>query len=293
MRNRAVAALIAAFVAVVPAPADAWGFEAHKYIMARAINLLPAQLRPYFEANRSFLIERAIDPDLWRTAGWEEESARHYVDMDAYGAYPFNDLPHDHDAAVQKFGKEFVEKNGTLPWRAEEIYTKLVEAFQQKAPYSRDNIRLFSAIITHYLSDAQVPFHASLNHDGQLTQQWGIHSRFESELFERYRAQLRVVPKPVLQVASTRELIFESLTSGFPYVQQVLDADKQAASGREMYDDGYFRTMFASVRPILETRLSESITRAASVITAAWIEAGRPGVPVKAPPRLPRKIRRQ
>ncbi|MEO5896500.1 MAG: zinc dependent phospholipase C family protein [Vicinamibacterales bacterium] len=293
MRNRAVAALITVFVAVLPAPADAWGFEAHKYIMARAINLLPAQLRPYFEANRAFLIEHAIDPDLWRTVGWEEESARHYVDMDAYGAYPFNDLPHDYDAAIQKFGKEFVQKNGTLPWRAEEIYLKLVEAFQQKAPYSRDNIRLFSAIVTHYVSDAQVPFHASLNHDGQLTQQWGIHSRFEAELFERYRTQLRVVPQPLVQVAGTRELMFESLTSGFPYVQQILDADKQATNGRELYDDGYFRMMFARVRPILEIRLSESVTRAASVISAAWTEAGRPAVAVKAPPRRPRTIRRQ
>ena len=80
-------------------------------------------------------------------------------------------------------------KNGTLPWRTEEIYKKLVEAFQQKAGYSRDNIKFFSAIIAHYVGDAHVPFHAALNYDGQLTQQWGIHARFESELFERYRTQ--------------------------------------------------------------------------------------------------------
>jgi hypothetical protein len=293
MRSRLIAAsLVAAFSAATPSHADAWGFDAHKYIMARAINLLPAPLRPYFEANRAFLIERAIDPDLWRTAGWEEESPRHYVDMDAFGAYPFADLPHDYEAAVQKFGKEMVEKNGTLPWRTEEIYKKLVEAFEQKAPYARDNVRLFSAIITHYVSDAQVPFHASLNHDGQLTGQWGIHSRFESELFERYRAQLRVMPKPVVPVPNARELIFDSLTSGFTHVQQVLDADKIATEGREFYDDGYFRMMFARVRPILEARLAASITRAASVINAAWIEAGRPPLPVKAPARQPRKIRR-
>jgi hypothetical protein len=137
-----------------------------------------------------------------------------------------------------------------------------------------------------------VPFHATQNHDGQLTQQWGIHSRFEAELFERYRARLRVHPKPIGPVANTRELMFESLTSGFPYVQQVLEADTAAAEGREMYDDGYFRMMFAKAGPILEERLAQSITRAASVINAAWVEAGRPAVPVKAPPRLPRKIRR-
>src|SRR5215210_7118158 len=143
MRNRLVAGVVvAAMIAGNPAGVGAWGFEGHRFIMARAINLLPAQLRPFFEANRAFVVERAIDPDLWRTAGWEEESSRHFVDMDAFGAYPFSDLPHDYDAAVQKFGKEFVDKTGTLPWRAEEIYKKLVEAFQQGAPYSRDNILL-------------------------------------------------------------------------------------------------------------------------------------------------------
>jgi len=72
----------------------------------------------------------------------------------------------------------------------------------------------------------------------------------------------------------------------------VLDADRAATEGREMYDDGYFRLMFVKARSILEDRLAESITRAASVINAAWVEAGRPALPVKAPARLPRKIRR-
>lgn len=294
MRHRLIAAcLVAAAVASTPPRADAWGFEAHKYIMARAIPLLPAPLRPFFEANRAFIVERSIDPDLWRTAGWEQEAPRHFVDMDAFGPFPFKDLPHDYDEAIKKYGKEFVDKNGTLPWRTEEIYTKLVEAFQQRAGYSRDNIKFFSAVIAHYVGDAHVPFHAALNYDGQLTQQWGIHSRFETELFDRNRVRLRVNPRPVFPVTSTRELIFDSLTSGFPYVQQVLDADKASAAGRDVFDDGYFAMMFGKTRPILETRLAESITDVASVITAAWTEAGRPPLTVRAPTRPPRTIRRQ
>ena len=293
MRRHIAVALMMSLLVATPTPAAAWGFEAHRYIMSRAINLLPAQIRPFFEANRAFVVERAIDPDLWRTAGWEEESPRHYVDMDAYGPYPFKDLPHDFDEAVKKYGQDFVLKNGTLPWRAEEIYKKLVEAFAQKAGYSRDNIKFFSAIIAHYAGDAHVPFHAALNHDGQLTQQWGIHSRFEAELFERNRARLRVTPGPVVSVENPREFLFASLTSGFPYVQQVLDADKAAVEGRELYDNGYFTMMFSKLQPVLEKRLAESITDAASLITQAWIDAGRPALPVQAPPRPPRTIRRQ
>jgi hypothetical protein len=291
--RRVVVAWLAVVLVLAPARADAWGFEAHRYILSRAISLLPRELRPFFEANRAFVVERAIDPDLWRTAGWEEESAKHFVDMDAYGPYPFKDVPHDFDEAVKRHGREFVLKNGTLPWRTEEMHRKLVEAFQQKASYSRDNIRFFSAVVGHYIGDAHVPFHAALNYDGQLTQQWGIHARFESELFERNRARLRVTPRPIVPVPNAREFVFAALTSGFPFVQSILDADKRAVAGRELYDDAYFGMMFSSVRPILEQRLAESITAAASMITAAWIEAGRPPVPVKDPPRPPRKVRRQ
>lgn len=293
MRKYSAIAVVVAVVMATPSPAHAWGFEAHKFIMSRAIGLLPAQIRPFFEANRAFIVERSIDPDLWRTAGWEEEDERHFVDMDAYGPYPFKDLPHDFDTAVQKHGREFVLKNGTLPWRTEEIFKKLVEAFQQKSGYARDNIKFFSAVIGHYVGDAHVPFHASLNYDGQLTQQWGIHARFESELFERYRSKLRVVPAPIVRVDNPREFMFASLTSGFPYVQQVLDADRAAVAGREIYDDAYFAMMFGKLQPVLEKRLAESITDAASMITAAWIEAGSPPLPVQAPPRPPRKVRRQ
>src|SRR5262249_37723367 len=265
-----------------PRPALAWGFEAHKLIVDRAIALLPPELRPFFEKNRTFLVEHAIDPDTWRTVGWEAESPRHFVDMDAYGPYPFTALPHDREQAIAKFGRDVIEKNGLLPWRVEEFYPKLVEAFTQKAGYSRENIKLFSSVLAHYVADAHVPFHAALNHDGQLTGQSGLHSRFESELFDRTRAQLNLTPAPIKPMPSAREFIFDTLTTSYTFVQTILDADKAAIAGREEYDDAYFTAFAGKVKPILEKRVSESISGVASLITAAWVAAGRPAVPVDA-----------
>ena len=284
--------LAVALVAALPVPTAAWGFEAHKYIMSTAIPLLPPELRPFFVANRTSIVEHAIDPDLWRTAGWEQEPPRHFLDMDAYGAWPFPDLPHVESEAVARYGRDFVTKNGLLPWRTEEIYTKLVEAFRQEGTYSRDNIKFFSSVIAHYVSDAYVPLHAALNYDGQLTGQSGLHSRFESDLFTRYRAGLNVTPGPIVPVASAREHTFATLTESFTFVQPVLAADRAAVSGRKVYDDGYYTMFFSRVRPILERRLSGAITGVVSVIAAAWIEAGRPAVPVQAR-RVPRAVRRQ
>jgi Zinc dependent phospholipase C len=291
MRRILVTTLLLLAFAGVPRPAAAWGFEAHKFIMARAIALLPPEIRPYFQKYEASIVEHAIDPDLWRTAGWLEEPPRHFVDMDAYGPYPFAEMPHVYDEAVKRYGAEFVLKNGTLPWRSEEIYGKLVEAFTQKAGYSRDNIRFFSSVLTHYVSDAHVPFHACLNYDGQLTGQSGIHSRFETELFERYRSTLTISPRPTGPVANAREFIFATLTASFPLVRPLLDADKAAIAGRDAYDDPYFTLFFSKARPILEQRLADSITDAASLITAAWVAAGRPALPLDVP-RTPRTVRR-
>jgi len=292
--HKAATWLTIVLVLCVPSRSAAWGFEGHKYIVDRAIPLLPPEIRPYFLKFRVAIVEHAIDPDLWRTAGWEAESPRHFLDMDAYGPHPFSALPHDYDKAVEKYSKDFVEKNGLLPWRAQEIFDKLVEAFAQKGPFARENIKFFSSVLAHYVADAHVPFHAALNHDGQLTGQSGLHSRFETELFERYRTRLTIVPKPPVSTSTdARDFLFTTLTESYTFVQPILDADKAAIGSRDVYDDEYFLAFFGKVRPILEARLAASITDVASMITAAWVKAGKPPLPLTQAPPPPRRVRRQ
>ena len=71
----------------------AWGFTAHRMVTAKAIPLLPPALRPLFAANAAYVVEHAIDPDLWRGAGKPGENPNHFLDMDAFGAFPFPDIP--------------------------------------------------------------------------------------------------------------------------------------------------------------------------------------------------------
>ena len=246
---RFAAILLAAFVAL-PSPADAWGFEAHKFIADRMIALLPAELKPLFEKRRDFIVERAIDPDLWRNVGWEEEPPNHFLDFDfeAFGPYPFTGLPRDYDAAVQKFGKAVITEQGTLPWRTAEFYGRLQREFaslkRQPAPgYAVDNIVLYAAILAHYVSDGHVPLHAVVNYDGQLTGQQGLHSRWEAELFERNRSKLKVAPPPLKPILNPRDFMFETLLASNRAAANVLESDKKAAEGREFYDDAYFESV--------------------------------------------------
>ena len=54
----------------------------------------------------------------------------------------------------------------------------------------------------------------------------------------------------------------------------------------------YFATLFEKSGPIMEKRLSGAITGVASLITQAWVDAGKPALPVDAPARPPRPIKR-
>ena len=144
--------------------------------------------------------------------------------------------------------------------------------------YAKDNIKFLSAVLAHYVGDAHVPFHAVVNYDGQLTNQHGLHSRFESQLFERYRSSLRVRPTPIRLSTSPREFIFDTLVVSASLVDPMLAADRDAIGSGEVYDRGYYERFFAKARPTLERRLSEAIAGTAAMITHAWEEGGKPSL---------------
>ena len=283
-------------IIAVPAPAHAWGSEAHKFIMDRAIALLPPELRPMFEANRAMVVERSIDPDTWRTAGFGEESPNHFLDIDweGYGKYPFAGLPRNYDEAVAKFGKDRVTQNGTLPWRAEELYGNLrrtFEAYGRGTGYGEFDIPFFSAVLAHYTSDAHVPLHGVINYDGQLTGQNGVHGRWETTVFERYRRQLTIAPTPIAPIRNAREFVFDRVLEDAQLVPALLKSDLDAIGTRDVYDDAYYEAFFRSNRAVMEDRLNKSIAAVAAGITGAWEAAGKPAVPVKLP-STPQRRRR-
>jgi hypothetical protein len=286
-----------AFIAIAPIRTHAWGYEAHKAIMERVIGLLPPELRPFYEQYRSTLVERVIDPDTWQIAGFDDqESPHHFLDLDweGYGEYPYTGLPRDYTAAVAKFGKKRVDDNGTVPWRVEEMYGNLrrsFEAYQRRGPFGRFDILFFSAWLTHYVSDAHVPFHAVFNYDGQLTNQHGIHARFEVYLFERFRDQYVIAPKPIPPVKNPRDFTFDVVLQGTQLVPPILKSDLDAIGSRDEYDDAYYAAFFKANRAVLERRLNESMAASAAMIAGAWEAAGKPALPLNAKPTVQRRRR--
>jgi hypothetical protein len=288
--------VLAALLAVMPSPAFAWGTEAHYFIMDRAIALLPPEIRPLFERHRAEVIQRMVDPDTWRVAGFAQEDPNHFLDIDVpeYGKYPFAELPREYDEAVKKFGLEKVRTNGLVPWRTAEMWGNLRRAFEGYAARGaggRNDILFFSAWMSHYVSDAHQPFHGVANYNGQLSGQAGVHARFESILFDRYRSRLRIDPKPIPPVANPRDFIFEAVLVDTQLSPIILEGDRKAIGDRDVYDDAYFEQFFGATRDVMERRLNDSIAAVAATIAGAWEAAGKPAVPLD-PPFAPLRRRR-
>ena len=69
-----------------------WGFFGHRRINKLAVFTLPADLIGIYKKNINFITEHAVDPDKRRYAS-KFEAIRHYIDIDHWGAPPFNEVP--------------------------------------------------------------------------------------------------------------------------------------------------------------------------------------------------------
>jgi hypothetical protein len=295
MRRASIVAALVVAAALVPVPASAWGTDAHRFIMSRALDLLPPELKPFFEHYRAEIVVRTIDPDTWRLMGWEDDP-NHFVDfgMKELGAYPFNELPRDYGAALEKFGADTMRRVGRLPWREAEMFGNMRRAFEgfaTGAPYAGPNVVLFAGAAAHYIQDAHQPLHATVNYDGQLTGNDGIHARFERDLFERFEARISVRPPRPVAIRNPRDTAFDVLLASYKLVDAVLAADKEAVAGKDSYDDGYFEAFFTRLKPLLERRLGDSISATAGLIVGAWELAGKPA-PVLKPARPIQKVKK-
>src|SRR2546427_6240134 len=119
------AALIAL---LLPLQTFAWGANAERLIANRAVETLPPDLRPFFEANRDFITRHAADPVENLEKKPASEGHNQVLYLDRYGQYPFGALPRKYEAAMAKFGRPKLESGGLLSRQIRVYSAKLTEA---------------------------------------------------------------------------------------------------------------------------------------------------------------------
>ena len=265
-----------------------WGFYAHKRANRYAVFTLPEELIGFYKKHIDYLTEHAVDADKRRYA-IKEEAPRHYIDIDHYGKDPFQVMPRKWNDAVDKFSEDTLLAYGIVPWHIQTVYNRLVRAFEEKdVNYILKN----SADLGHYVSDAHVPLHTTLNYNGQLTGQKGIHAFWESRLPELFADDYDYLVGTAEYQYSVLDVAWEAVEGSFNALDSVLGFDKQLSVEYEQdkqyaYEKRGQKTIkqksaeFSEAYHIMlngmvERRLRLSITTVGDLWYSAWIDAGQP-----------------
>jgi hypothetical protein len=276
---RLVLILAVAFAATLLFPhfAGAWGRSAHRLVVNQAIDTLPQNLRYFFEASRSFLVDHVNDPqDAVITNPAQKRNDHLYLDK--YGRFPFEALPRNYKAALDKYGKSKLQANGVLPWQIGVYSAKLTDDMKAGR---WEEAKLDAAALASYVADAHDPFNTTENFDGKLTAQLGVNERFGAALVDRYSSFFPMRPNDASYIDDPTDHAFDDCLAAHSWLEPVLLADRNAyqAGKAYTYNDEYFDRFYNQAAAILIRQLSEASSDVGSYWLTAWINAGRPAPP--------------
>jgi hypothetical protein len=268
---------------------SSWGFLVHKTIHQLAVYQLPSTVAPFFYANMDKLVYDAARPDIRRNTD-STEATKHFIDIEAFGENAIRKMPLEWDAAIKVYAKDSLLKYGYVPYQVIFTQDKLVEAFKMK---NKDSIVFYAADLGHYIGDAHVPLHTTLNYDGQLTNQKGLHSLWESmipeleignyNLFTKHKAKYLNNPALAIwkAVRNANALLPEMLAKEKEVTLQFTDAEKfrvQMRRGKEVknYSTAFAKAYALSLKNSINNQLLASSSLIADFWYTAWVDAGKP-----------------
>jgi hypothetical protein len=201
-------------------------------------------------------------------------------------------LPRKWNEAVAKYSEDSLNARGIVPWWINAMLQRLTAAFKEK---NQARILKLSAEIGHYIADAHVPLHASSNHNGQLTDQRGIHAFWESRIpellaekewdffigkAEYIRDPLAFTWQRVLESASASDTVLKfekELSKTFPPDQRYSFEEKNGVITRQ-YSSAYTIKYDEKMKGMVERRMRQAIYAVASFWYTAWVNAGQPNL---------------
>ncbi|WP_264537626.1 zinc dependent phospholipase C family protein [Flavobacterium sp. N1736] len=270
-----------------------WGIVGHERINKAAVMALPHPLQVFFYNHIDFITQEASVPDIRKYAlNYKDENPRHYFDMENFG--PADTWPQTLEEAKKKYDAKFLNDNGILPWYIEDMMVKLTKAFKDK---NRAEILFLAADLGHYIGDAHMPLHTSANHDGQLSDQKGIHSLWESKLPELFAKNYKLNVPQAHYYEDVHKATWDLINDTHSLAQPLLDIDKKLrtstpenetfkldADGKVLknkynstvFSDEYAKKLHKELNGMVENQMRKAIEATASFWYTAWVNAGKP-----------------
>lgn len=280
----------------------AWGTWGHQHINYAAIWGLPEPLRFFFYNHKDFITEESVVPDLRKyTLNDKAEFNRHFIDIEDFGV-PIDSIARTTKEAQTKYDAKSLQKWGILPWFIQDMEEKLVTAMKNG---KKTEILFVAADLGHYIADANMPLHTSSNHDGQLTNQKGIHALWESQLPDYFGKNYDFKVKPAVYINDITAETWKIIASTHKLVDSVLYFEKtvrQAFTGKEMYkkdangvilknkygqniySNDYALAFHTAMKGMVERQMNKSVQDVSNFWYTAWVNAGKPDL-VKLDPK--------
>lgn len=272
---------------------SSWGTFGHEHINHSAVLALPKPLQLFFYNHIDFITQESTVPDLRKyTLNDKAERPRHYIDLENFGT--IDSIPKSAPAAFKKYDAAFIANNGSLPWYIQEMMQKLTTAFKEKR---KTEILFLAADLGHYIGDATMPLHTSTNHNGQLTDQKGIHSLWESQIPEMFgdnynfkvenaRYIDNVEQETWNIVAQTHQLLVPLLLAdknlrNTMKKEDIFQKDAQGNNAKNKFNDlifskEYTQKLNESLNDMVEKQIKKAIQSTADFWYTAWVNAGKP-----------------
>ena len=268
-----------------------WGFLAHKSLQQVSIYFLPDDLGVFFYQHQDYLVKHSVRPDLRRNED-KSEDPKHYLDMDAalFGKDYLTSIPHNYQKAVAKYSLDSLKEQGLVPWEVTKVYQKLVRAFKEE---KRDSVMFYAADLGHYVSDAHVPLHTTVNHDGQLTGQKGMHVLWESLVPENDIQGYQLYDEHTIQyIKNPQDFIFEVLKESHAMLPEMFQVEKEVTAqigvdkkhvdvqrnGKTLkyYSKEFIQSYANRLGKSVHHRMMQASYRVACFWYSAYVDAGKP-----------------
>ena len=260
---------------------SSWGFLVHKTVNQLAIYELPVGMKSFFYNNREYLVYNAVRPDIRRSKD-RLEAEKHFIDLEKFEHNGVHEMPLDWNNAVKKYTSDSLLKYGYVPYHVIYMKGKLTEAFKSQ---NKDSILFYAADIGHYIADANVPLHSTINYDGQLTNQKGLHSLWESMIPEIEIANYLTNPEKKIwsAVRNAAALLPEVFAAEKKVSIQFTEAQKfriQIRNGKESksYTSDFAKAYAAALKNTINDQLLHSADMIADFYYTAWVDAGKPNL---------------